>query len=95
MCFIQKSDGVEDPIIQDTLSCIEALSIAGAEVERHFSDILTQLDQVKKNENERETLVPKSLKCLFMKGKEQIVSPKIRAHRIDKLNLILILKMAD
>ena len=63
MCFIRKSDAVEDPLVKDVLTYIESLSVKiGLDVERRFLVILARLDELKASEMEKERLIPKAYK---------------------------------
>ena len=94
MCFIRKSDAIEDLLVKDVLKYIEALSVKiGAEVERRFSLILTRLDEIKVSEMKKEKLIPRAYKKgrFHKKSKNQRKSsPLIHTHRIDKLKQILL-----
>ena len=90
VCFIRGSDAVEDPLVKDVLTYIESLSVKiGLDVERRFSVILAQLDQLKASEMEKERLIPKAYKKGPFRKKskkhKEKSSPRVTTHRIDKL----------
>ena len=63
VCFIRKSDAVEDQLVKDVLTYIESPSMKiGLDVERRFSVILAWLDEIKASEMEKERLIPKAYK---------------------------------
>ena len=63
VCFIRKSDAVEDPLVKDVLTYTESLRVKiGLDLERRFSVILARLDKIKACEMEKERLIPKVYK---------------------------------